>query len=79
MSGIPGFRPMTLWSLLQKYDVDIPIIQRDYAQGRPETEEIRTNFVEALFHAFKDEPVELDFVYGSIVASRFQPQMGSNA
>lgn len=47
----------------------IPIIQRDYAQGRRnnnEIERVRNRFLEALLHAFTDQPIILDFVYGEI-------------
>lgn len=43
----------------------IPIIQRDYAQGRPEVEEVRERFLEALHEAMDGgAPLDLDFVYG---------------
>ena len=38
----------TFWSLCEKYDkIEVPIIQRDYAQGRdiPEAAKIRKNFI----------------------------------
>jgi hypothetical protein len=46
----------------------IPIIQRDYAQGRKgnETERIRTRFLESLYKAVVGSPIILDFVYGDI-------------
>ncbi len=47
--------------------IKIPIIQRDYAQGREEESIIRDRFLSALFDALKkDAELELDFVYGSI-------------
>lgn len=51
---------------LQK--IVIPIIQRDYAQGRkgPEVERVRTRFLNSLYEAVTDKPVTLDFVYGDI-------------
>ncbi len=48
--------------------VEIPIIQRDYAQGRKSEREVRTKFLGALFN-YLDENIpnrDLDFVYGSI-------------
>ena len=58
----------TLMSLCQKYDkIEIPIIQRDYAQGRKKEEKVRGRFVDFLIQAFvKQTPVELDFVYGNV-------------
>lgn len=46
----------------------IPIIQRDYAQGRKNTavSRIRKNFLNALYKAVTDKPIILDFVYGDI-------------
>lgn len=59
--------------------VEIPIIQRDYAQGRRETsvEEIRTNFLEVLLDAIAGgEPVGLDFVYGKVEEGTLRPLDG---
>lgn len=47
----------------------IPIIQRDYAQGREEENEVRTNFLENLKSYIMDnkkESHDLDFVYGNL-------------
>ncbi|SNB28235.1 conserved hypothetical protein [Flavobacterium psychrophilum] len=65
----------TFWSLLNKYDkIEVPIIQRDYAQGREtfEAKRIRKNFInEVLVNALLlNTPVELDFVYGSIIEEK---------
>lgn len=49
--------------------VRIPLIQRDYAQGRPgrRVEEIRASFVDVLHGALSGgDPVGLDFVYGDV-------------
>ena len=58
----------SLVQLLQNYKVVIPIIQRDYAQGRRygNVPEIRDRFVNKLLDAFKPETevLELDFIYG---------------
>ena len=47
----------------------IPIVQRDYAQGRPGAGEVRKRFLDALFVALDQAgpdrpPLDLDFVYG---------------
>jgi hypothetical protein len=60
----------TFWSLAGIYDkIEIPIIQRDYAQGREtiEVARIRKKFVNdyLLDGLIKGIPKELDFVYGS--------------
>ena len=46
----------------------IPIIQRDYAQGRPGNDitRIRDRFLDALYKAVEKNPITLDFVYGDI-------------
>lgn len=47
--------------------ISIPLIQRDYAQGRKNEEIIRNRFITSLFNALsKNEILELDFIYGSI-------------
>lgn len=58
----------TFWNLLNQFTkVEIPIIQRDYAQGRPSEAKIRSKFINHLADALKHRnPVELDFVYGMI-------------
>lgn len=48
--------------------IKIPIIQRDYAQGREDASEISDSFLENIqLHLSKEEPLDLDFVYGTIV------------
>jgi len=46
----------------------IPIIQRDYAQGRldPDVERVRKRFLESLYNAVTKKPITLDFVYGDV-------------
>ncbi|WP_157487268.1 DUF262 domain-containing protein, partial [Gelidibacter algens] len=62
----------TFWQLCNSYDkIEVPIIQRDYAQGRstPEVQRLRKKFVDEYLikSILKDEAIELDFVYGSIL------------
>lgn len=69
----------TLWQLLTRYRVVIPIIQRDYAQGRPGKEHIREKFLSQLKAALNDtgnESGEMDFVYGSCDNGTFYPLDG---
>ena len=58
----------TLMSLCGDFDkIEIPIIQRDYAQGREEQVSLRSNFVNYLIKSLtKKTPIELDFIYGNI-------------
>ena len=53
------------------YSVEIPIIQRDYAQGRRTTKEIRELFLDALDRYLSENKPnrDLDFVYGSLTDS----------
>lgn len=48
----------------------IPIIQRDYAQGRADKDvaRIRERFLDALYTAVTQAPITLDFIYGDINA-----------
>ena len=47
--------------------IEIPIIQRDYAQGRDSSKFIRNRFLDSIFEALSEnEILEMDFVYGSI-------------
>lgn len=53
----------------EEFRVEIPIIQRDYAQGRKSNNIIRNNFLNAL-KKYLDEGRpnrDLDFIYGSLV------------
>lgn len=65
----------TFWSLINKYDkIEVPIIQRDYAQGRDtfEAKRIRKKFInDVLVNALvNNSNIELDFVYGSIIEEK---------
>ena len=50
----------------------IPMIQRDYAQGRLDesTERVRKRFLDALYKAIVSEPITLGFIYGDIDKGR---------
>ena len=66
--------------------VRVPMIQRDYAQGRPSEAEVRDAFLGALEAALRKPaddpgvPLNLDFIYGSVEGedgqSRFLPLDG---
>ena len=60
----------SLWNLLKEHKIVIPIIQRDYAQGREigKVPAIRDKFLNALLSAFEKNasPLVLDFIYGYI-------------
>ena len=60
-------KAITLLEFAQNKKIEIPIFQRDYAQGRNDhmTDKIRKNFVSSLIEALdKNIPIELDFIYG---------------
>jgi uncharacterized protein with ParB-like and HNH nuclease domain len=68
---------LTFLQLIEKYKIEIPIIQRDYAQGREGKEELRESFLSALYNAVADEQsLELDFIYGSLENGKLQPLDG---
>lgn len=53
---------------VQLKKIAIPLIQRDYAQGRLDVEvnRVRSRFLSALYDAIVGDPITLDFVYGDI-------------
>ena len=72
--------------LLQRHGlIRIPMIQRDYAQGRPSEEKVLKEFLDALEDALNKPvadpslPLNLDFIYGSVEGddeTRFLPLDG---
>ena len=69
---------ISFWKLLKKYKVVIPIIQRDYAQGRVGKEHIRAKFLTQIKNAIDDssQSGEMDFVYGTVKDGCFYPLDG---
>lgn len=56
----------TFWKLLSEYQVEIPIIQRDYAQGRNSAKTIRDELLNSIYDALVNgKSIDFDFVYGS--------------
>lgn len=53
---------------LKVYKIAIPIIQRDYAQGRrtADIDRVRGRFLDSLYAALVEKPITLDFIYGDI-------------
>lgn len=67
--------------LIKKYNVVVPVIQRDYAQGRTTEKptEVRKGFVSNLIsylQAPEGEIHDLDFVYGTVLDNEFIPLDG---
>lgn len=68
---------LTFWELLQRYKIEVPIIQRDYAQGREDKKEIRDKFLNALFQSINNNStIKLDFIYGNVESDIFHPLDG---
>lgn len=71
--------------LKRHHRIEIPMIQRDYAQGRETEDEVRDEFLNALYNALilpaghESLPLNLDFIYGSVegdIETRFFPLDG---
>ncbi len=72
---------ISFWELLSETSkIQIPIIQRDFAQGRKneKTNKIRSLFLKSIIEAVESEKgtLELDFVYGNVEKDVFQPLDG---
>ncbi len=67
----------TLFELLDTYKVEVPIVQRDYAQGRQDdhTKMVRRNLLDDMKSAIlrKTPPLDLNFVYGKVEGDKFIP------
>ena len=67
----------TLWGLLNNRKVIVPLIQRDYAQGRKGKEYIRSSFLSEIEgHLQQGTELTLDFVYGNTENDAFHPLDG---
>ena len=44
-------RSLDFFQLISEQRIEVPIIQRDYTQGRIDKKEIRINFLNALFES----------------------------
>lgn len=74
-------KAISFWQFLENYKIEIPIIQRDYAQGRKGKEELRRSFLTNLKEALdkkldKEKELKLDFVYGAINNNTLTPLDG---
>ena len=68
---------ISFWKFIQENTIEIPIIQRDYAQGRIGKEYLRASFLKELKEALdKKQLLKLDFVYGSQENNHLQPLDG---
>lgn len=64
----------SFWELINSFKINIPIIQRDYAQGREEESEKREKFLTSLYtHIILSQTLDLDFIYGRTKDQIFYP------
>jgi len=65
----------SFWQLITEYNIEIPMIQRDYAQGRVKEKRVSTIRNEILSSIFNvliqpesemERPLDFDFIYGKI-------------
>lgn len=76
-AGIEGCN--TLYKLLDICEVRIPIIQRDYAQGRnnEKANEVRKRLLNDIIHVFSNnKQLDFNFVYGNKAGEIFYPVDG---
>ena len=73
----------TFWRFLNEHTIEIPIIQRDYAQGRQDADvnRVRSRFLDAFLKDMKQaldscKPLKLDFVYGAVESGKLNPLDG---
>lgn len=68
---------ISFWNFINEYKIEIPIIQRDYAQGRLGKENMRKNFLGDMKKALDSgQKMKLDFVYGSAEQKKLNPLDG---
>ena len=69
--------PMSFWRLIGRFKIEIPVIQRDYAQGRdnPRAIDVRKKIVKKIVDSLIDSNKDefFDFVYGRIDGEVFIP------
>ncbi|GHV01058.1 hypothetical protein AGMMS49521_0420 [Campylobacterota bacterium] len=66
----------TLLELLDKYRIEVPIVQRDYAQGRTDerTDRVRRNLLGDMKKAIESgDALDLNYVYGKAQGDKFIP------
>lgn len=57
---------MNLKELLEKHKIEIPMLQRDYAQGRVSQSKVASDFLDLIFSVLsgKKSSLHIDFIYG---------------
>ena len=62
-------KQLSFWDLISDYRIEIPVIQRDYAQGRENTkaEDVRKNLIDKIAKTLRgNDKLFFDFIYGRI-------------
>jgi hypothetical protein len=77
LNNISNQIQMPFNDLLNKYFIEIPMLQRDYAQGRTDNKtcELREKFIQDLLDVLnkKRESLHLNFIYGPVEDGVFRP------
>jgi hypothetical protein len=72
----------TFWQIIDKSKIEIPEIQRDYAQGRdtPKANAIRKKFIADLIRCClqQGQPLHLDFIFGQSIHKKSIAQFEKN-
>lgn len=71
----------TFWNIVKTIGIEIPAIQRDYAQGRGvgKIPKIRKKFINVLITSLiNGTPLRLDFVYGKIYGEKNEEEIRKN-
>lgn len=69
---------ITFWRLINNYKIKIPLIQRDYAQGREDerTTDIRNLLLDNIKEALEGtRHVDFDFIYGTVLNNESNKQL----
>ena len=76
LDNIKNATQETFWSVLSRYTISIPRMQRNYAQGRREIDvaQKRENLLNDIFDALSSkERLDLNFIYGNVTNDKFIP------
>lgn len=71
-------KKQSFWNVLKTKRIIIPMIQRDYAQGRVGYEIVRQRFLKSVEEALnnKEKPMFMDFVFGAEKSDKLTPLDG---
>lgn len=68
----------SFWNFINNHRIEIPIIQRDYAQGRTDKSDLRKSFLTSIKDSLSEpnKELKLDFIYGSEMGGCIKPLDG---